>query len=123
MTPFKASGGVVDRIAGLPLPQEITLYAILLSKKPNLDGTGFTPSDVVSDRAVRVNFEFDRDNLVNKNALEFHLVEGEWDHLYIQFHDQAGEPFAKGMVIARGSLEQWVRAVPDTVTVYPRRRM
>lgn len=123
MTPFKASAGVVDRIAGLPLPRTITLYAILLTKRPNLDGTGFLSSDIVSDRPVAIDFECDRHELRNKTVAQFHLVEGSWRNLYIQLHDETGEPFGKGMVTARGNLEHWIRASAETIIIAPSRPM
>ena len=103
MTPFRAAAGVVDRLQGLPLPKAINLYATLIAKKPNHDGGGYEPSDVVSYSPVPIQFGWDRHELRNDARVRIFLIEGSWSDLYIQLQDEDGEPFGKGAVALGGS--------------------
>lgn len=120
MTPFRAAAGVVDRLQGLPLPDAITLYAIAVSKKPNLDGI-VAQADIVSDCAVAIEFSSVRHELRNKRRVSIPLIEGTWSQLYIQLHDAAGEPFGKAVAALGGVAAHWLDAAPDMITVTSRR--
>jgi hypothetical protein len=122
MTPFRAATGVVDRLQGLPLPDDITLFAIALCKKPNLDGVGYDSFDVVSADPVAIHFQLDRQELRNKSRVRIPLIEGSWRDLYIQIHDQDGEPFGKGVVAMGGLAKDWIEASSDVITISSRRR-
>lgn len=121
MTPFRAAAGVVDRLTGLPLPDDITLFAIALCRKPNLDG-GYEPSDVVSSAPVAVHFRLDRQELQNSSTVRIPLIEGSWPDLYLQLHDSEGAPMAKGAVAFGSAAEGWIEASPEVIAISSRRR-
>ena len=116
MTQFRAATGVVDRLQGLPLPNDITLYAIAVSSKPNLDGI-VDPDAVVSHCPVPIEFSLERNELRSKTRVSIPLIEGAWCHLYIQLHDAAGVPYGKGVASMGGLAAHWIEAAPDMITV------
>ena len=116
MTPFRAAAGVVDRLRGVPLPNEITLYAIAVSSRPNLDGI-VDPDTIVSHCPVAVEFNLVRNELRNNARVSIPLIEGSWGQLYIQLHDTAGAPYGKGVASMGGFAAHWLEAAPDMITV------
>lgn len=119
MTPFRAAMGVVDRLQGLPLPKEITLYAIAASSRPNLDGV-IDPDDVVSECPVEVHFTLERDELRSKSNVNIPLIEGTWTRLYVQLRDESGALFGKGVAAMAGKASHWLTAAPDMLTIATR---
>lgn len=119
MTHFRAAAGVVDRLQGLPLPHDITLYAIAVARKPNLDGI-VNPDAIVSHCPVAVEFHLVRNELRSKARISIPLIEGAWGQLYIQLHDAAGEPYGKGVAAMSGLATHWLEAAPDMITVTTR---
>lgn len=120
MTPFRAAAGVVDRLQGLPLPNYITLYAIAVSKKPNLDGM-VAEADIVSYCPVAIHFSSVRQELRSSRRVSIPLIEGTWSQLYIQLQDAAGEPFGKAVAMLGGPAAHWLDAGPDMITITARR--
>lgn len=116
MTQFRAATGVVDRLQGLPLPNDITLYAVAVSSKPNLDGV-VDPAAIVSHCPVAIEFSLERRELRSKARVSIPLIEGAWTQLYIQLHDATGVPFGKGVANMGGSAAHWIEAAPDMITV------
>ncbi|MBA3041252.1 MAG: hypothetical protein KJ690_15550 [Alphaproteobacteria bacterium] len=116
MTHFRAATGVVDRLQGLPLPNDITLYAIAVSSKPNLDGV-VDPDAIVSHRPVAIEFSLERNELRSKSRVSIPLIEGAWGQIYIQLHDAAGVPYGKGVAAMGGLAAHWLDAAPDMITV------
>lgn len=116
MTQFRAATGVVDRLQGLPLPTDITLYAVAVTGRPNLDGV-VDPATVISHCRVAVEFSLERGELRSKAKVSIPLIEGAWHHLYIQLHDAGGVPFGKGVASMGGVAAHWLEAAPDMITV------
>lgn len=116
MTQFRAATGVVDRLQGLPLPNNITLYAIAVSSKPNLDGI-VDPGAIVSHCPVPIEFGLERNELRSKSRVSIPLIEGAWAQLYIQLHDAEGAPYGKGVAAMGGLAAHWLDAAPDMITV------
>lgn len=116
MTQFRAAMGVVDCLQGLPLPNYITLYAIAVASKPNLDGV-VDPAAVVSYCPVAIEFSLERRELRSKARVRIPLIEGAWSELYIQLHDATGVPYGKGVASMGGLAAHWLEAAPDMITV------
>lgn len=116
MTQFRAAMGVVDRLQSLPLPNDITLYAIAVSSKPNLDGI-VNPAAIVSHYPVAIEFCLERNELRSKARVSIPLIEGTWGRLYIQLHDADGVPYGKGVAAMGGLAAHWLDAAPDMITV------
>lgn len=116
MTQFRAATGVVDRLQDLPLPNNITLYAIAVSSKPNLDGI-VDPDAIVSHCPVPIEFSLERNELRSKARVNIPLIEGAWRHLYIQLLDAEGVPYGKGVAALGGLAAHWLEAAPDMITV------
>jgi hypothetical protein len=116
MTQFRAATGVVDRLQGFPLPNNITLYAIAVSSKPNLDGI-VNPDAIVSHYPVPIEFSLERNELRSKARVSIPLIEGAWARLYIQLQDAEGVPYGKGVAAMGGLAAHWLDAAPDMITV------
>ena len=116
MTQFRAAMGVVDRLQGFPLPNDITLYAVAVSSKPNLDGV-VDPAAIVSHCPVAIEFSLERRELRSKARVSIPLIEGTWTQLYIQLHDATGVPFGKGAAALGGLAAHWIEAARDMITV------
>lgn len=116
MTQFRAAMGVVDRLQGFPLPNSITLYAIAVSSKPNLDGV-VDPAAIVSYCPVAIEFSLEGRELRSKARVSIPLVGGAWSELYIQLHDGTGMPYGKGVASISGLAAHWIEASPNMITI------
>ncbi len=91
--------GPVDVYRSDPLPDEITLNALVLVRNPGPDGLHFKASDVISDGApISVTFKRDSHRLASVDAVSIPLKTGSWRTAVLLLVDDNGDPFAQGAV-------------------------
>ncbi|WP_426042744.1 hypothetical protein [Brevundimonas sp. TWP2-3-4b1] len=98
---IEASCGPVDIHRGLPLPEQITLQALVLLRAPGPDGVHFKPTDIISESEsapVSITFRLDAYRLMSEEAVTIPLKPGSWPSAYFLLIDEDGNPFAQGAV-------------------------
>jgi hypothetical protein len=99
--PFEANLGPVDIHRGNPLPEQITLQALILLRAPGPDGVHFKPTDIISETdvdPVSITFKLDAYRLMSEEAVTIPLKTGSWPSAFLLLIDEDGNPFAQGAV-------------------------
>ena len=97
---IEANCGPVDIHRGRPLPEHITLQALILLRAPGPDGVHFKPTDVISesDHPVAITFKLEAYRLMSEVAVTIPLKTGSWPSAFLLLIDEDGNPFAQGAV-------------------------
>ncbi|RYY22562.1 MAG: hypothetical protein EOP62_22910 [Sphingomonadales bacterium] len=98
MTRFEAVVGLVDRLRGLPLPEQPRLRTLITAKPPGPDGIGYSEPDIVSEGSRWVDFRMERGSLTSIEPISLSLKEGVWGEAYLILLD-GDEPVAFGAVL------------------------
>lgn len=115
------AGSVTDMFAGFPLPKDIILNAIVISKRPTADGRGFELADIVSEMPTPVRFVQARRVLRNVDRVHLVLRKEVWSPLYLMLLHEDGAPFAKGsMSLGPLATGQVLEASPDLIAISSR---
>lgn len=104
---FEANCGPVDIHRGYPLPEQITLQALVLLRAPGPDGVNFRATDVISESEsvpVSITFKLDAYRLMSEEAVTIPLKTGSWPSAFLLLIDEDGSPFAQGAVRTPGGL-------------------
>lgn len=98
---IEASCGPVDIYRGIPLPEQITLKALILLRAPGPDGVLFNATDIISETdsdPVLITFKLDAYRLMSEQAVTIPLKTGSWASAFLVLVDEDGNPFAQGAV-------------------------
>lgn len=98
---IEASCGPVDIHRGFPLPEQITLQALILLRAPGPDGVHYKPTDIISEsdsQPVSITFKLDTYRLMSEEAVTISLKTGSWASAYLLLLDEDGHPFAQGAI-------------------------
>lgn len=101
MTRFEAVVGPVDRLRGLPLPDHLTLNAIILQRPPGPDGAHFDQADIISRGAATVEFKIENHRLLSVADVTIPLTSGSWCSAFMVLFD-GDDPLAVGAVLTSG---------------------